>query len=269
MTYLYGKSINNELDLEKIIPRPVPKINGFYFIPDYSDYAISKNGVVVNIVKFKEVNSSFLKSGYKQVNINGHNKRLSRLIGKTFIGRPSRHLDKDFIELTINHIDGNKINDTVDNLEWVTNAENVLHAHRTGLCDRDKPTLAINLITDKIIYYHSSKECADYFKIHRATFYKKLTEQVGRFRIGGFTMCFEEDVDLIENKNKILSLPDFKTQDKRFLNVKVFDKKSKIITIYENLSKACIKLKLPISTVFRYLVKKYVYENDDVIVSKL
>lgn len=33
----------------------------------------------------------------------------------------------------INHIDGVKLNNNVDNLEWVTNSENQLHAYKLGL----------------------------------------------------------------------------------------------------------------------------------------
>lgn len=264
-----NKRINDLSDLEKVTLYPVDNLTGFFHIPGYYNYGISFNGTVINLLTKKQVNTSMLNSNYRQISLNQETKRYSRIVGRVFIGRPTRHIDKDFSELTINHIDGNKLNDDISNLEWVTNAENVFHSHLTGLHPSDKPTLAIHLLTGNIKYFNSSKQCADYFKIQRGTFYKKLTQQLGKFRIGLFTMCFEEELDLIEDKHKILSLPDFKKSEQRGMNVKVFDKKSKIITIYENLSKACVFHKLPNSTVFKHLVRKNSYENDDVIVTKL
>lgn len=58
---------------------------------------------------------------------------LHRLVAKVFI-------PGDF-DLQINHKDGNKHNNTIDNLEWCTSRENLMHALETGLHKRggDKP----------------------------------------------------------------------------------------------------------------------------------
>ena len=39
-------------------------------------------------------------------------------------------------ELQVNHIDGNKLNNNLENLEWVTNQENRIHAVKIGLAAR-------------------------------------------------------------------------------------------------------------------------------------
>lgn len=51
---------------------------------------------------------------------------LSRLVAKAFIPNPDNLA-------TVNHIDGNTYNNRVENLEWLSNADNIRHAYRTGL----------------------------------------------------------------------------------------------------------------------------------------
>lgn len=51
---------------------------------------------------------------------------ISRLVALTFI---PNLLNKP----QVNHIDGNKLNDCVNNLEWVTASENIIHAYKSGL----------------------------------------------------------------------------------------------------------------------------------------
>lgn len=56
-----------------------------------------------------------------------HRKYLHRLIAEAFIEGDTT--------LSIDHVDGNKLNNSLDNLEWVTLAENTRRQHMTGLAN--------------------------------------------------------------------------------------------------------------------------------------
>lgn len=59
--------------------------------------------------------------GYVSISIKQKRYLAHRVIAETFINNP---LNKPFI----NHKDGDKKNNNIENLEWVTHSENVLHA---------------------------------------------------------------------------------------------------------------------------------------------
>lgn len=71
--------------------------------------------------------------GYIYVSISrdgkNYNLRVHRLVAKAFIPNPNN-------KPQVNHIDGNKENNNINNLEWVTNQENQIHAWRKGLCKK-------------------------------------------------------------------------------------------------------------------------------------
>jgi len=108
-------------------------LNGeiFLHIPNYSNYMISNNGIILstNYNKtglIRELKIYTNRYGYKNVELyddNKQSKRLSvhRLVANTFIPKIE---GKDFV----NHKDGNKANNCYSNLEWVTSSENTKHS---------------------------------------------------------------------------------------------------------------------------------------------
>lgn len=64
--------------------------------------------------------------GYNSIIIRKKRYLIHRLVAKAFIDNSNNLLE-------INHIDGNKLNNHIENLEWCTHKENMLHAFNTGL----------------------------------------------------------------------------------------------------------------------------------------
>lgn len=74
---------------------------------------------------------------------------VARLVALTFLGNPSEGF-------TVNHKDGNRLNNSIDNLEWLSLADNIRHGFATGLY----PTKAVELSRDGItITLESMAKC--------------------------------------------------------------------------------------------------------------
>lgn len=82
-------------------------------------------------MKLKAHKSKYIEISLRKDGIDRRYK-VHRLIANAFIPNPD-HLPQ------INHIDGDKYNNKIDNLEWVTNADNMIHAYRTGLQTPSRP----------------------------------------------------------------------------------------------------------------------------------
>ena len=97
-------------------------------ITDY-DYEINEQGEVRRIGTTVLKTASLDKHGYLVLqlwaNNVGRKHYIHRLVAIAFVEG-----DHSF---TINHIDGNKLNNSPDNLEWITKADNTRHQHETGL----------------------------------------------------------------------------------------------------------------------------------------
>lgn len=110
----------------------------FATIDGFPKYQISSQGRVINSRGMEKVSKNN-KDEYLHVDLYDRGsrttKRIHRLVAEAFVPNPDNKPD-------VNHKDGNKHNNSVDNLEWVTKSENMIHAYRTGL---NKPHAAYGM----------------------------------------------------------------------------------------------------------------------------
>lgn len=130
----------------------------FIYEGQETDYSVSSEGEVKKDIS-NYILSQSSQQGYKFVMllINGCQKRMRvhRMVAQTFISNPK---NKPYV----NHINGNRSDNNVENLEWVTPAENTQHAVATGLMNnsRKRAVIQYNLKGEKMATFESASEAA-------------------------------------------------------------------------------------------------------------
>lgn len=97
--------------------RPIPGYNDKYFVSDKGSIFSNAQG------KIKPMHPRLNISGYLAIILHQKTKQVHILVASAWLKNP---LELPFV----NHKDGNKINNAADNLEYVTQKENVLHARK-------------------------------------------------------------------------------------------------------------------------------------------
>ena len=133
-------------------------------IKGFENYVIYHNTDVMNTNTGRVLVQSKNPKGYKMLVLSKDGitktKLIHRLMYEAFIG--------DIPEgMQINHIDGDKTNNNINNLEAITQHENILHAVRTGIIKSgsdsilSKAVLKIDCITGLLLKkYGSAREAS-------------------------------------------------------------------------------------------------------------
>ncbi len=155
----------------------------------FAGYTIREDGEIRS--RFGRVIKQQIRSGYICVELwkSGKGKKylVHRILAQSFI--PNHECKPQ-----VNHIDGVKTNNELNNLEWVTQSENQLHAYKSGLqvgyckprplSSRHKAALCGSRWLGEIRVYHAEgltfscpNKAASHFGLSRQTFYDRAKSE--------------------------------------------------------------------------------------------
>lgn len=129
-------------------------------------YLVSDTGRVFSI-RWNKFMSTIRKEGtYVNVNLVKDNEiktaYIHRLVAEAFLPNPG-HLPE------VNHKDGNKQNNNVENLEWCSHSENMVHCWKQLHKEkRGKAVVGIHKVEDSVIYFKSCTSAAEYFHMNKS-----------------------------------------------------------------------------------------------------
>lgn len=131
---------------------------GFYMIPYFTNYVVSRSGVLIKKSAGIQITASRGPLGYYTYRMSDdsgstQNKLRHRILCYTF-----KEYDVRVDELDVNHIDGVPGNDDLENLEWATRQENMNHAYSIGLRSDNKDVEIRDVNTGNVHIFPSCSE---------------------------------------------------------------------------------------------------------------
>lgn len=189
---------NGGYQISFLEPIPFKEKVGFYHIPSYPDFVVNKKGVLLSIHNFERMKTRTgfdyttnqpsyitysLKYDYRRRGMVTQH-RLLCLAFKPFIS--------DNTKLDINHKDANKRNNKLDNLEWCSRTENLIHAFKSGLRTDNIRVKIRNVSTGEVRSYYSASELARVLNITETTVTNRI-KRGDEFSYYGFQYKLDSD----------------------------------------------------------------------------
>lgn len=145
-------------------------------------YSYPRNGTTGGIRTLTNMNG-YLRVPLKKNGVT-FNAGVHRLVAQAFISNPEN-------KPTVNHKDGNKLNNCVDNLEWATDKEQLIHSFKYKLrkrqCNVQRGCELISRINNRAtLKFMSCKELSEYLGFKRGWVSSQLRKYGNPFEYGDY-----------------------------------------------------------------------------------
>lgn len=196
---------------------------GYYYIPGFTNYVISRTGIVISLITGLKLKFSKNSTGYPACRMNRDDGKSSYMLLHSLLGVTFKEWDHSIINLVIDHLDADKTNYSLDNIEFVTDAENKRRAHALGLIpSKAKPIYCYDLLTNKVHTFVNQKSASETLKVPTSTIQNHLSKVERNkllhsryfleYRIVGEDGTYIDGFDFDDpNSNKLIDLMNYKT----------------------------------------------------------
>lgn len=152
--------LDNTISPENIllaINEPVESLEfpGFFMIPYFSNYVISKDGRLIKKSQRVFITASEGSLGYRTFRMMSDSGTTNNQLRHRMLCMAFKPYASDIEELDINHRNCIPGDDDLDNLEWCTRSENMLHAYANGLRRENKPVMIRDINTGIVLTFPS------------------------------------------------------------------------------------------------------------------
>lgn len=136
-------------------------------IKDFPMYSVSDEGQVKNNKTQRILSAAYNQDGYAIVQLwkdkKPSMKRIHRLVLETFCPIENSEL------FEVNHLDRNIKNNFLQNLEWCSSSQNILHRDKEDNPNKKTKKVQVEFLDGTIKVFNSLTDCAEYFNVTKST----------------------------------------------------------------------------------------------------
>ncbi len=168
-------------------------------IKNSGHYEISNKGRMRNKTNLHILKPSIDKYGYYKIKYNNDKgvliyKTIHRLVAEAFIPNPEN-------KPCINHKDGIKTNNNLENLEWVTVKENIIHSFNNLLNKNTSPVELLNIEDNSRLNFRSIKDLGRYLSIFSSSLIPLIKNSNNNPIYGKYVVIIKNEELMLETSN--------------------------------------------------------------------